>query len=40
MMAETFDAKAAMAEYRLAFESGCAELLSRYPDTAPYAPVR
>ena len=40
MMAETFDAKAAMAEYRLAFESGCAEFLSRYPDTELYAPVR
>ena len=40
MMAETFDAKAAMAEYRLAFESSCAEFLSRYPDTELYAPVR
>jgi len=40
MMAETFDAKEAMVEYRLAFESGCADFLSRYPDTQLYAPVR
>ena len=40
MMAETFDAKSAMAEYRLAFESGCADFLSRYPDTELYAPIR
>ena len=40
MMAETFDAKAAMADYRTAFEAGCADFLSRYPDSELYAPVR
>jgi geranylgeranyl diphosphate synthase type II len=40
MMAETFDAKAAMADYRTAFEGGCADFLSRYPDSELYAPVR
>ena len=39
-MTETFNAQAAMAEYRLAFEAGCAEFLGRYPDTELYAPVR
>ena len=39
-MAETFDAKAAMADYRTAFETGCADFLSRYPDSELYAPVR
>ena len=39
-MTETFNAQAAMAEYRLAFETGCAEFLARYPDTELYAPVR
>ena len=39
-MTETFNAQAAMAEYRLAFEAGCAEFLDRYPDTELYAPVR
>jgi len=39
-MAETFDAKAAMADYRTAFEGGCADFLSRYPDSELYAPVR
>ena len=40
MMAETFDARTAMADYRTAFESGCADFLARYPDTELYAPVR
>ena len=39
-MTETFDAKTAMAEYRLAFEAGCDEFLKRYPGTELYAPVR
>ena len=39
-MTETFNAQTAMAEYRLAFETGCAEFLARYPDTELYAPVR
>ena len=39
-MTETFDAKTAMAEYRLAFEAGCDDFLKRYPDTELYAPVR
>jgi len=36
----TFDAKTAMENYRLAFENGVAEFLTRYPDTELYAPVR
>ena len=40
MMAETFNAQAAMTGYRSAFESGCADFLKRYPDTELYAPVR
>jgi geranylgeranyl diphosphate synthase type II len=36
----TFDAKTAMATYRTAFENGCSEFLTRYPETELYAPVR
>lgn len=40
MTTETFDARAAMEEYRTAFESGCEGFLTRYPDSDLYAPVR
>ena len=36
----TFDAKMAMEAYRTAFENGCSEFLTRYPETELYAPVR
>ena len=39
-MMDTLDAKTAMAEYREAFESGCSDFLSRYPNSELYAPVR
>lgn len=38
--ASTAVAAEAMEAYRLAFEDGCAAFLSRYPETALYAPVR
>jgi geranylgeranyl diphosphate synthase type II len=38
--AATFDAKEAMETYRVAFENGCADFLTRYPETELYAPVR
>ena len=40
MTTQTFDARAAMEEYRTAFESGCEGFLTRYPDSDLYAPVR
>ena len=40
MMAETFDARAAMADYRAAFESGCQTFLARYPESDLYSPIR
>ena len=40
MTTQTFDARAAMEEYRAAFESGCEGFLTRYPDSELYAPVR
>ena len=36
----TFDARTAMATYRTAFENGCSQFLTRYPETELYAPVR
>ena len=38
-MEAALDPKTAMADYRTAFETGCADFLSRYPDTELYAPV-
>jgi geranylgeranyl diphosphate synthase type II len=38
--AATFDAKEAMETYRVAFENGCTDFLTRYPETELYAPVR
>lgn len=40
MTTQTFDARAAMEEYRAAFESGSEDFFTRYPDSELYAPVR
>ena len=39
-MVDAQQAETAMAQYRTAFETGCAAFLDRYPDTELYAPVR